>query len=550
MGSDLGTRHPEVTAARARRSLAAARAARDGITTMVDSLKISKPPRAPPSVSQSRRHALIPHAEGRAQLEARIRTLEDMISARDTAQTKLKAQWGRALVKRRAAERERDAMRVNIRASVVLRKQFERFIQDISVPLPDLRQCTEKAEKEAPALAEEVAAALDDIDETIATAKDALAAPSPVVPGEESLKRIVRGVVSTGGSDDDARSVASFASSALGDDRETQLDALVELVEMLEVRLAGKTHPVVSRAKKTMAAARSKVSPEIAELILERDRLKEQLQAVMEEKESVGGEDAALALAARAEAELRDANKEIAELKERLVTAERLAGKVVRQEELLARNSALESELRSAKKTVGRLVQERNVLRKTAPSAALVSNASSASRTPRGGNSEAMRRILDWRRMASSENQDDAVKPIPMAEPFEPKQIKENKEKAEELYRAPAPLERAEPLPDRQTTTNLQRSPVKKRRVAVADVESVNAVDANSYSERSVEVGLNDSVSVQSLPVQGFLRRHDSFLSAGSVSASGDAITLNNSRHIFSAGGPKVDGLRGLLNGS
>lgn len=550
MGSDLGARHPEVAAARARRSLAAARAARDGITTMVDSLKISKPPRAPPSLPQSRRHALIPHAEGRAQLEARIRTLEDMVSARDIAQTKLKAQWGRALVKRRAAERERDVMRVNIRTAVVLRKQFERFVQDISVPLPDLRQCIEKAEKEAPALAEEVGAALDDIDETLATAKDALAAPPPMVPVEDSLKRIARGVTSTGGSDDDARSVASFASSALGDDRETQLDALVELVEMLEVRLAGKTHPVVIRAKKTMAAARAKVTPEVAELVSERDRLKEQLQAVMEEKESVGGEDAALALAARAEAELRDANKEITELKERLVTAERLAGKVVRQEELLARNSALESELRSAKKTVGRLVQERNTLRKTAPSAALVSNASSASRTPGGANSDAMRRILDWRRRASNENQDTAVKPIPMAEPFEEKQIKENKEKAGELYSGAAPLERVEPLPDRQTTTNLRRSPVKKRRVAVAEVDSVNAVDANSFSERSVEVGLNDSVSAQSLPVQGFLRRHDSFLSAGSVSASGDAITLNNSRHIFSAAGPKVDGLRGLLNGS
>lgn len=547
MGSDPSTRHPEASAVRARRSLAAARAVRDDIANMVDSLKISKPPRAPPSLPQSRRHSLIPHAEGRAQLEARIRTLEDMVSSRDTAQTKLKTQWGRALVKRRAAERERDTLRAALRATAALKRQFENFVQDIGVPLPGLRECVERAKVDAPALAEEVIAALDDVEETLSAAKDALAAPPHAGPGEESMRRAGRVAVSTAGSDDDARSVASYASSTLGDDREAQLDALVELVEILEVRLAGKTHPVMTRAKKAISAAKARTSPEVAELSQERDRLRKQLEAVMEDKESVGGEDAALALAAKAEAELRDATKEISELKKRLVNADRIAEKATRQEELNERNTALENELRGAKKTIARLVQERSTLRKTKPSGPLLSNASSASKTPGRATSEAMRRILDWRQRASSENHDPAPEPIHLAVPF-------GDENAEDVNNGETnglvPIDRSEQFPDRRLQTSVETSSAKKRKTIAPDSDSMQAIDANSISDRSLDVGgANDSTSVQSLPTRGILHRHDSVLSAGTVSAFGDAITIANNRNIFSAGGPKkVDGLRDLLN--
>lgn len=546
MGSDLGARHPEAAAVRARRSLAAARGVRDDIVNMVDSLKISKPPRAPPALPQSRRHALIPHAEGRAQLEARIRTLEDMVSSRDTAQTKLKAQWGRALVKRRAAERERDTLRVSLRATAALRRQFENFVQDIAVPLPSLRECVERAKAEAPVLADEVNAALDDIEETLSAAKDALAVPASAASGEENVRRVGRGTPSTAGSDDDARSVASYTSSALGDDREAQLDALVELVEILEVRLAGRTHPVMKRAKKAINAARARASPDVTELVEERDRLRKQLDAVLEEKESVGGEDAALALAAKAEAELRDSFEEIAELKERLVNAERLTEKVARQEELNERNATLESELRSAKKTIARLVKERSTLRKTAPSVPLVSNASSASKTPVQAKSDAMRRVLDWRQRASSENHELISEPVQLAAPF-------GDENANDLIDRDAngivPINRAEQFPDRKPLADVETNPVKKRKTTANDTESVQAVDANSISERSLDIGANDSISAQSLPIRGHSRRHDSILSTGTVSASGDAITITHNRNIFSVGGPKVDGLRDLLNG-
>lgn len=548
MGSDLGARHPEASAVRARRSLAAARAVRDDIANMVDSLKISKPPRAPPSLPQYRRHALIPHAEGRAQLEARIRTLEDMVSSRDTAQTKLKAQWGRALVKRRAAERERDTLRAALRASAALKRQFESFVQDIGVPLPGLRECVERAKVDVPALAEEVIAALDDIEETLSAAKDALAAPPPVVPREESIRRVGRGTMSTAGSDDDVRSVASYASSALGDDREAQLDALVELVEILEVRLAGKTHPVMIRAKKAIAAAKARTSPEVVEILEERDRLRKQLEAVMEEKESIGGEDAALALAAKAEAELRDATKEILELKKRLANAERIAEKAMRQEELNERNAALENELRSAKKTITRLVQERGTLRKTKPNGPLLSNESSASKTPGRTTSEAMRRVLDWRQRASSENHDPTPEPIQLAVPF-------GDENAEDMMNGETdglvPIDRSDQFPDRRLLTPAESRLIKKRKAIAPDGDSMQAIDANSNSERSLDVGGNDSTSVQSLPTRGILHRHDSVLSAGTVSAFGDTITITNSRNIFSTGGPKkVDGLRDLLNAS
>lgn len=545
---------------------------------MVDALRISKPPRAPSkptsasSVPAARRHALIPHAEGRVQLEARIHALEDTVAARDVELVKLKRQWGRALVRRKHVEKEREAARKEVEdgrgrmkamyvAATAQRKRMERMMQDVSVPLPALCQAVDSAQGKVPELAEELRAAVDDIEETLAEAKEELAAHALPPMVLEGVGAGVKGVPpavrsrscsgSTGGEEDDAKSVASYASStAFGEDRETQVDALVELVEILDAKLAnGLPHAAagacLARAKRTINGARVRGAAEVREIVTERDKLSRQLEAVMKEKDSVGGEDAALALAARAEAELRDANKEMEAMRERLKSLERIAEKAIRSEAVSERNAALEGELRSAKKTVGRLVQERNSLRRTAPSS-MLSNASNASKTPARGNSEAMRRILDWRQRASSENHEkvtDRVAPVPFMG------VNGMDEVRPEVVGG---VDRVEPLPDRMTGRTLgTTNPIKRRRMGMLDTDSARANDTTSLSERSLDAGLTDSISAQSLPVQGFLRRHDSFLSAGNVSASGDEITITNNRNIFNSRGPKVeDGLRALLGGN
>lgn len=581
MGSDIAARASPLelsSQARARRSLAAARAARDGISTMVDALRISKPPRAPlkplsSSVPAARKHALIPHAEGRVQMEARIRALEDAVAARDAELVKLKRQWGRALVRRKHVEKERDNAREQVRevresvrcthaVATAERKRTQRVLEDVTVPLPALREAADRARATAPQLAEEVLAAVDDIEETLAEASEEVAAhplPVPAADGRDGIKAVAAarsrsyaGSVAT--EDEDGKSVASYASStAFGDDRELQVDALVELVEILDAKLvngppnAGAA-ATLSRAKRTLNGARVRGAVEVKEIVAERDKLSRQLEAVMKEKETVGGEDAALALAARAEAELRDANKEMQAMRERLRSLEKIAERGFRSGALNERNTALEGELRSAKKTVGRLVQERNSLRRTAPSS-MLSNASNASKTPGRGNSEAMKRILDWRQRASSENHERSTEPVAPV-PF---MGLGSDHVVDEIRPLDARVAIAEPLPDRVTGRTLGNSiPVKKRRMGMLDSESANANDVVSLSERSLDVGVNDSISAQSLPVQGFLRRHDSFLSGnGNVSASGDEITFTSNRNIFSSRDPKIeDGLLALLGGS
>lgn len=587
MGSDVGLRTPHLDSAtaKARRHLAAARAARDGISTMVDALRISRPPRAPSkppaipsSVTVARRHALIPLAEGRPELEARIHALEDVVAARDAELLALKREWGRGLVRRNYVQKDRDAARADASAmrdiarassatAHATRKRFVQFVEDVAAPLPSLRDVLAREASEsaisAP-LKEEITAALDDIEEVLSTARDSLerhpvppTLPEQLQKENTSTPALTRAPLksrnsgfppSAAGSDDDSKSCASFASSSFfGEHRETQLDALVELVDILESKVsAGPAYPsandAIHRARRTISSSRVKLPCEISDLVAERDLLRAQLDAVMSEKETVGGEDAAMALAAKAEAELRDANEEIATLRIRLTSFEKIAERAVKQEELASKNVLLANELRGARKTIERLIQEKGGLRRTALSSGLLSNTPTSAKLPPKGSADAMRRILDWRQRASSENQDTSANTGRAL----------FREGEQGLSDDPSPavaacLSKSEALPDRPTGLMLSRGPVKKRRMGASDSETSRTNEDNSLSERSLDVAVNDSISAQSLPVRGFLRRRDSFLSTGNVSASGEEITITNHRNIFSTGGPTLDGLKGLL---
>lgn len=531
-------RPPDLNGTRARRTLAASEAARNGIATMVDALRVSKPPRAPSTPSaqatRSRRHSLIPLAEGRNQLESRIRALEDAISRRDTDALMLKKQLGRALVKRRYLERERDVFTARISSLLIVAREAHArarsaradtvsLLDDLASPLNVLSTITDHP-------------ALEDITSAIDIARGKLSVPLPHLSTDDQNSTNIPTNFPVQGLDDDGRSCTSFPSStAVGDDRDAQLDTLVELVAILEAKLSlGAPHApasaAVSRAKRTISAAKEETNT----LVAERDRLKEQLDAVMKEKEAVGGEEAALALHAKAEAELCDARRQLQDMRHRLACVEKVADRAVRQEDVLSRNTALEHELRSAKKTVGRLVQERNSLRKFTPVCS-ISSPASAAKVQVAPDSDAIKKVLDWRQRVSGEN-NDLQQPV-----FDDDQPNVSLNKTEESNA------RKEMLPNRPPV-DMSRSPIKKRRVTPVSLDVLHVNETPSLGESADRVP-NDSASAQSLPVQGFLLRHDSFLSAGSVSASGDAITISNSRNIFSAGAPRVDGLRGLLGG-
>ena len=549
------------TGARARRSLAASQAARNGISNMVDALRISKPPRAPQKSLPStvaRRHALIPLAEGRQELEARIRALEDTVANRDAEMLKLKKQLGRALVKRRHIGRERDQLSARLGAAmsgvkqahanaVAARADLATVVEDVMPPLDSMHACLKDARGIEKPVVSEMNAALDDVTSALDIAQRKLAHPleeftmelPPQTASAISLGR-VRPVrpASTVGSDDDTKSCTSFASSnAFGEDRDGQLDTLVELVEVLEAKLSRTPpHPAarsaLSRAKKTIADSTGTDS----ELVAERDRLRATLDAITKERETGDGEDAALVQAARARTERDEARGYLEDMRQRLVSLEKIAEKSVKQEE---RNLLLEGELRDAKKTVARLVQERNSVRRSTPNTPISATASfGRTRRRPAGDPDALKRILDWRQKASNENKPPS-QPLP----------DDDDDTNVILNRKNGQIERKEPLPDRGTADLTRpRSPMKKMRTGYSDAESGNVNDSHSVSE-SLEGGL-DSSSAHSIPVQGFLKRHDSFISAGGASASNDEITITNNRNLFGNGAPKVDGLRGLLGGS
>ena len=505
------------SALRARRTLAAARAARDGITNMVDALRLSKPPRAPPTAPTSRRHALIPLTEGREELEARIRALENTVATRDEALTRLKRQWGRALVRRRQAERERD----------IARSDLASLANDVALAARGSHPTT----------------ALDDVAAAVDIARAKMNKPSGKLSTQQQENN-----------ENDNHSITSFASSQhTPEDRAQQIATLTELVDILESRIAasasggavfdGKPVAVVARARKTLSNGKLGTNQQMDieddenDVNMAREKVE---QDIGKDTSDLSREEKALTAAARAQAQLITAQNAIKDMSERLITMERLVDKGTKYDEVLARNRSLETELQTTKRMMGRLVQERNSLKKNVGSAR--SHKSSMSRTPMLGDSDAMRRVLDWRQRASSETNSingNGTHSSTMANA--------NGHFNEVQQRPDGKIDRSNQLPDRVTDDPLLSSPTKRRRMGF-DGRVFPLHDTNSVSERSID-GVLDSASAQSLPVRGFLRRHDSFLSSGDISASADEITLMNHRNIFKTTNTssKDDGLRGLL---
>lgn len=480
--------------------------------------------------------------------------LEDAVSSRDVDMIKLKKQLGRSLIKRRHMQKERDV--VAGRYSTLLmgakecnagligaRGDLQTLVEDLEVPVTYVRRLMADNPRINEQLVNDVSASLDDITSALDIARVKLDRitpeimfDSPVQPASSTAFGKVRPMraSSTVGSDDDAKSCLSFASSTVGEDREGTLETLAELVEILEAKLSASSSrnsmPGLTRAKRTVANARG----ETAVIIAERDRLKEALNAVMREKRRAGGIDAALASAAKAETELQDARREVEEMRARLSSMEKIAERVIKVDEVVARHDVLASELRSAKKTVGRLVQERNSLRRTTPLTPSTS-ITGAVRGSGSGKSDAMRRILDWRKRAAGDN-----KPLPQPV-FEDDKNADAARGRQENGR----IAQKGALPDRETDTLARNGPLKKRRVTPFDSQSLNRSENHSIVD-SIDVIANDATSAQSMPVRGFLKRHDSFLSGGGMSASGDEITIMNNRNMFATRGRPQEGV-GLL---
>lgn len=282
-GSTVARPTVDAATARIRRGLAVSRAARAGISNLVDAIKIAKPPRAPPKTpggipTASRRHALIPLAEGRDQLEARIRTLEDGVATRDESLVQLKRQIGRGMMKRRHVERERDTAiaqlksmactaRMQHEAAISARGDLQNLVDNMATLLTSAYELSTNNVQ--------MTMILDDMTASSDTAKAKLSIDLPSCPTIDEVLPVSipqnhhphstyshstrpRTTSSVVFSDDDARSCGSYASSALGDSREAQLDSLVELVEILDARLStGPPHLAASnalqRARRTIA---------------------------------------------------------------------------------------------------------------------------------------------------------------------------------------------------------------------------------------------------------------------------------------------------------
>lgn len=532
----------DASTARARRSLAASRAARDGITSMVDALRISKPPRVPSkpptttpsSATTARRHSLIPLAEGRDQLEARIHALEDTLATRDDAIITLKRQLGRSLVKRRHLNREREALSAKLSAAVTTarsfhalatdgRTDFRTLVDDISTSLRAARRDGDSI------IIDDIRAALE-----IATSKlsntilpnppDAIAMP---LANMQAKGRVVGYAASVGVSDDDAKSMASFTSSAIGEDRDVQLDSLVELVDILDSKLAtGPPHAgaanAVAKARRTVANVRAR--KDVAE------PSREVVTRIVDDILSERGSDLKKELKSSlvSEVELQKARLEIEQLRNRLEESE---SHRTSRNGLAERTGALENELANAKRTITRLIQERQVLRRGTIGASF-SALGAPDRTPDrrpprerigkrvAGESDAMQRVLVWRQSAGEGEDGQDVRA-------------------------------------RRPTAVKRRIGADGRMILVTGVEDGSVGGAGGgggveddifMSEKSLDGLGNDSTSGQSLPVRGFLQRHDSILSGDVMSSTnGDEITIMRHRNIFNVGNRPTDGLRGLL---
>lgn len=610
MGSDGRLPTP---AARARRSIAAARSARDSISNVVESLRITKPPRAP-AERNARRRALIPTAEGRDALEARIRSLEDLVVTRDSESVSLKRMYGRALVKRRAAEKERDAQkraRQNAEEKIANMAQALRDAannateasQNVSQSLSTLHAGIARCRAHLPSdTVDQMLTALSDIEasmnasEAFTTALTKIAPDSIQTPRSDRKPQNRRSASVTSSMlaaafahDDDAHSCNSYVSSSIfGEDRETQIDTLVDLVDILEAKVAvGPSNPrvdqTISRARHSVHNARPDV--DLAATVAERDSLQRELDAVLARQEAKGGEDAALAMAAKAEAELREALDEVERMRERVESLERVRDKALMQDHVVARNAALQRELDETKKTIARLVQERNSLRRSGTTnRSLYPSVSSPVRP----SSDVMQRVQDWRMQASTEaearvnvtgrpaeppsdgedNHGEPVSNVPTDASSEAQRGQRMTSKSLEARKLSTLSGLGKGFEDANRasvagrgrnlfrgyngngSTSLLGQRVLPDRVTADYIEPTNVRRAltlshDASSDRSGDISENGSV--QSLP-PGIMGRQLSFASLSGL--GGESGTIAVQRDVFAAGERGRDGLRGLLSGS
>lgn len=479
---------PDATTARNRRAQAVSRAARAGISNLVESIKISKPPRAPTkhptgTLTASRRHALIPLAEGRDELEARIRVLEDGVATRDETLVKLKRQLGRELMRRRTIEKERDRaimglknmpalIRTQQEAAISARSDLQNLIADITSSLPSA-YLTPKLNSEVSTILDHIAGSTD-----VAMAKLSVELPTcpeniieEYLPSAKtnyhhsnySLSSKPRTTSTAGFSDDDARSCASYASSLLGDNREAQLDSLVELVDILESKInAGAPHQAASnalqRAKRTVSniqrgnggssrdcsasgptielerggsadldsidmERRHEISSVVDAVIKERLGSRTGDNHVSQRNGNGNGNGTGnghvdvpdenddemiveLSRTAVAHVELLEARRSAEALRRRVASLEKMAERAIRVDELIEQNAALTKALGNAKSTITRMIREQGVGRRMVGSATLTPastpRAIRVKKSAMNEDDDVLHRVLVWQQDAST----------------------------------------------------------------------------------------------------------------------------------------------------
>lgn len=643
--------------ARARRSLAASRTTRNGITSMVEALRISKPPRAPlksstntPLSTSIRRHELIPLAEGRDKLEARIRALEDSLTARDDASITLKRQLGRALVKRRHLEKDRDAIAIRLSTAissarsyhalaVSTRSEFKVLIDAVSITILDtananhdhqnfsetnLIQIASEITSNPHVTVEELGNCIMTVADAVQCAANRLQTPlppcmteskvpspsTPLVSRSRPAHSASPRALSTSPSDDDSRSCASFTSSVLGDDREAQIESLIELIDILDAKLSsGIPHTAASnaltRARRTISKIHPKQNPEqcktdtsdqcedlvktIDEKLTNRKRkdaivhaVEDMLSGRLGSKENGRGLslNEAIALAASSKVELEEAHQEMEDMRKKIASLEKAAERGLKYDEVVEQNSVLEGKLTTAKKTIARLIQDTRGSRKMPSKVTLGSQSveSSPARSKVGrGDPEAVQRILRWRQTATSGTVSTNKPNLP---PRYRKYEMAAEEEAEdvdfdEAEKAPVNVPgnkcvdarpdrlaggEAKQMPERSLASPVITSPRHSQnendQTGATGVTSLNLVEATEEFCRKGEIDNPNESAMESADM--LTSEVDSISSAqvhgylrlgtGSTrSISEDDITMIRSQNIFGLGIRHTDGLRGLL---
>lgn len=271
-------------AARARRSLAAARAARQELSSVVDTLRHGRPPRIPTAS-----HSKVP-AAGNIPLETASHTAvgaaasDAMLPRSDAKQiavnateedsvARLKRQWARSLVRRKALEKEREALIGELKATrehaaiaSVARTDLAAVAQDLHDVVNALRvaedlEDTKMLADDVDRIASTASARVEKLKRTeeavtAATAiwQDQVCKVSSRDRDETSITRSIgdtsranssiqpgcrRGRLRASGHDfDDARSTQSGVSSTMcGEDVEALTQALADVAQDLEARL-------------------------------------------------------------------------------------------------------------------------------------------------------------------------------------------------------------------------------------------------------------------------------------------------------------------------